>query len=138
MTVQEQQSVIAETPMESATPATGVQSTRTIATRDTTTQPGGAETARRIVGLIFGLIQIVIALRIVLLLLDARAGNAIVSGILNISQVFVGPFEGILHSDALQSGGALLDMAAILALIGWTIVELIVMWAVGIFRRERV
>lgn len=137
MTIQEQPSIAAESPIGATTPATGTQTTRTVAMRDTTTRPGGAEQARRLVGLVFGLIQIVIVLRIVLLLLDARAGNAIVSGILNISQVFVGPFEGILHSDALQSGGAVLDMAAILALIGWTIVELIVMWAVGIFRRER-
>jgi hypothetical protein len=100
----------------------------------TQTGPAGSEMARRIVVLVFGLIQIVIGLRIVLLLLDARTGNALVSGILDLSRIFVAPFEGILN--ALSSGGATLDVAAVVALVGWTILELIVLWAVGIFRRE--
>ncbi len=91
---------------------------------------------RRIAVLVFGLIQIVIGLRVVLLLLDARTGNALVSGILNVSQVFVAPFNGILHTNALSSGGAVLDVSAVVAFIGWSILELIVVWAVGIFQRE--
>jgi hypothetical protein len=91
---------------------------------------------RRIIGLLFGLIQIVIGLRIVLLLLDARTGNALVSGILDISKIFVAPFDGILNSNALTAGGSTLDVAAVVAFVGWTILELIVLWAVGIFRRE--
>ncbi len=71
-----------------------------------------------------------------LLLLDAREANALVSAILNLSQVFVGPFEGILRTDALKSAGSVLDVAAIVAFVGWTIIELIIIWAVGIFRRE--
>ena len=64
------------------------------------------------------------------------AGNALVSGILDVSQVLVGPFEGILNTNALTSGGSMLDVAAVVAFVGWTILELIVIWAVGIFRRE--
>ena len=93
---------------------------------------------RRIVVLVFGLIQIVIGARIVLLLLDAREANGLVSGILNLSQVFVAPFEGILRTDALHAGGSTFDVAAIVAIVGWTILELIVIWAIGIFRREKV
>ena len=99
--------------------------------------PAGAEMIRRLVVLVFGLIQIVIALRIVLLLLDARTGNALVSGILDVSRIFVSPFEGMLNSNALSSGGATLDIAAVVAFVGWTILELIVLWVLGIFRRER-
>ena len=102
----------------------------------TQTGPAGTEMLRRIIVLVFGLIQIVIGLRIVLLLLDARTGNALVSGILDVSRIFVAPFEGILNSNALSSGGATLDVAAVVALVGWTILELIVLWVVGIFRRE--
>jgi hypothetical protein len=102
----------------------------------TTTSPGGSEMTRRVIVFVFGLIQLVIGLRIVLLLLDARTGNALVSGILDVSKVFVGPFEGILNTNALTSGGSTLDVAAVVAFIGWTILELIVIWAVGIFRRE--
>jgi hypothetical protein len=58
-----------------------------------------------------------------------------VSGILNISQVFVAPFDGILRTNSLHASGSVLDITAIVAFIGWTVVELIVIWAVGIFRR---
>jgi hypothetical protein len=102
----------------------------------TTTSPGSPEMIRRVIVFVFGLIQLVIGLRIVLLLLDARTGNALVSGILDVSKVFVGPFEGILNTNALTSGGSTLDVAAVVAFVGWTILELIVIWAVGIFRRE--
>ena len=70
------------------------------------------------------------------LLLDAREGNALVSGILNLSQPFVAPFEGILNLNSLHSAGSVLDIAAIHALSGWTIIEFIDAWVIGIFRRE--
>jgi hypothetical protein len=104
----------------------------------TTARPSGPELGRRLVVLVFGLIQIVIGARIVLLLLDAREANGLVSGILNLSQLFVAPFEGIFRSNALHAGGSIFDVAAVVALVGWTILELIVIWALGIFRRERV
>jgi|SRR4029079_504377 hypothetical protein len=104
--------------------------------RTVTRSPSGGEFAGRVVILIFGIIQVFIILRIVLLLLDAREGNDLVSFILNTSQIFVGPFEGMLRTNALSSGGSLLDIAAILALIGWTVVEALVLAAVGIFKRE--
>jgi hypothetical protein len=103
----------------------------------TTTGPGGNETARRIVIFIFGIVQAVIILRIVFLLLDARESNGLVSAVLDFSQIFVAPFEGLLHSNALTAGGSILDIAAIVALIGWTILEFLVIAAIGIFRRER-
>jgi hypothetical protein len=86
--------------------------------------------------LLFGLVQILIIARFVLLLLDAREANGLVSGILNFSQLFVAPFEGILRTDALHSAGSILDITAIVAFVGWTVIELIVIWAIGIFRRE--
>jgi hypothetical protein len=118
------------------TTAAGQETVRTDSHRTTKSGPGGSEMTRRVVVLIFGLIQLVIGLRIVLLLLDAREANGLVSGVLNISQLFVGPFEGILRTDSLNSAGSVLDITAIVALVGITIVELVVLWAVGIFRRE--
>lgn len=119
--------------------ATPVSSAReTVHTSTTTSSPGRPELGRRITVLIFGLIQLVIGARVVLLLLDAREGNGLVSGILNLSQLFVGPFEGILRSDALSAGGSVLDVAAIVALVGWTIIEFVVIKGLAIFRREQV
>lgn len=114
----------------------GQESVRTSSQRTTRTGPGASELTRRVIVLVFGLIQLVIGARIVLLLLNARPANDLVAGILNISQVFVAPFEGILRTDSLHAAGSTLDVTAIVALIGWTIVELVVIWAVGIFRRE--
>ncbi|HET7676619.1 MAG TPA: hypothetical protein VFK38_02090 [Candidatus Limnocylindrales bacterium] len=96
----------------------------------------GAEMARRLVVFIFGVIQALIVLRILLLLLNAREGNALVAFILDLSQIFVAPFEGILRTNALQAGGSVLDVSAIVALVGWTILELIVIALVNVFRRE--
>ena len=89
---------------------------------------------RRIIILIFGLIQLIIVLRIVFLLLDARESNAIVRGILDISQWLVAPFNGIFNTDALARGGSVLDVAAIAALIGWTILELILLAVANVAR----
>ena len=102
------------------------------------TSPGGPEMTRRIIVLVFGLIQIVIGARIVLLLLDAREANALVSAVLNISQPFVAPFEGMLRTDSLHAAGSTLDITAIVAFVGWTILELIVLWIIAIFGRRAV
>lgn len=128
---QSDQTVVTQGPATAA----GQQTVRTDVQRTTLPGPGGSEFARRVIILVFGLIQIVIGARIVLLLLDAREANGIVAGILSISQLFVGPFEGILRTDALSSSGSTLDVTALLAFVGWTVLELIVIWAVGIFRR---
>ncbi len=130
----EDRTVVTQEP----TPAGGRETVQTDSRRTTRTGPGGSEMTRRVVVLVFGLIQVVIGLRIVLLLLNAREANDLVAGILNVSQVFVGPFEGILRTDALRDSGSVLDVAAIVAFVGWTILELIVLWVVGIFRREPV
>ena len=128
---QDDRTVVTQEP----TVAAGQETVRTDTHRTTRTGPGASEFARRVIIVVFGLIQIVIVARIVLILLDARQGNDLVAAILNVSQVFVAPFEGILQTDSLHTAGSTLDIAAILAFVGWTILELIVIWAVGIFRR---
>jgi hypothetical protein len=46
------------------------------------------------------------------------------------------PFQGILRISAVSAGGSVLDVAAVVALVGWTLIELIAIWSLGIFRRE--
>ena len=126
-----------ETPAYPADPVYPTPATRTsVVTETASVEPSGGEVGRRIVTLIFGIIQVFIVLRIVLLLLDAREGNGLVSFILDVSQLFVAPFIGIFNSDALKMSGSVLDIAAIAALVGWTILEMIVLWVVNIARRE--
>ena len=95
--------------------------------RVATTSPSASTLAARVVTVLFGLVQLVIGLRILLLLLDAREGNALVAAILDLSRPLVAPFEGILRTNALESGGSVLDLAAVVALVGWTIVELVIL-----------
>lgn len=138
-TVQTNQEVASAAPEAAPialSPSPAISSRETFSSRSTVIQASGAELTRRVVVLVFGLIQAVIVLRIVLLLLNARTGNDLVAGILNISQVFVAPFEGILNTNALKSGGSILDLAAVVAIIGWTIVEFLVFAVINLFRRE--
>ena len=109
----------------------------TVVSRRVTRTPSGGELASRVVVLLFGIVQVLIILRIILLLLNAREGNDLVAWILNTSQIFVAPFNGMLNVDNLKSGGAVLDIAAALALLGWSLVEALILAATGIFRRER-
>jgi len=118
------------------TPEGGHETVRTNSRSITGGGPPAAERTRRIIVLVFGLVQILIGARFILLLLDAREANGLVSGILNLSQLFVAPFEGILRTDSLHSAGSILDIAAVVAIVGWTVLELIVIWGVGVFRRE--
>ncbi len=130
MTREEHKTVVTEDPV-GASPPVASQTTHTVETR-----PSGGETARRVVVLIFGIIQILIVARIVLLLIDAQESNGLVSAIYSFSQLFVAPFEGVLGTDALAASGSILDLAALVALAGWSILEVIILWGINIFRRE--
>ncbi len=111
-----------------------VEPAYTRATRVTRYSQGPAAVLEKALVLIFSLIELVIVLRIVLLLLAARQGNDLVQGIYNLSEIFVAPFRGILRIDEVQAGIASLDFGAIVALIGWLIIEVIVIAIVRMFR----
>jgi hypothetical protein len=98
--------------------------------------PSGAETARRVVVFLFGIIQALIAVRIVLLLIDANQENGLVRFIYDTSSFFIGPFEGILKTNAVAAGASVFDIAALVALVGWTILEVLIIAGIGIGRRE--
>ena len=94
----------------------------------TTYRPSNLEMARRVITLIFGILQGLIILRIVLLLLVANRDNSIVQAILNITGPFVSPFRdmfSLTHVEA--ANGSMLDVGAIVALIAWTIIEMLVL-----------
>ena len=99
-------------------------------------QPSGAELLRRIIVFVFAVIQGLLVVRIVLLLVDASRGNDLVRFIYDASGIFVTPFEGILHTNAVNAGASVLDIAALVAIVGWTILEALLVALVGIGRRE--
>lgn len=98
--------------------------------------PSGAEIARRAIVFLFGIVQALIAIRIVLLLADANQTNQLVRFIYDTSAFFVGPFEGILNTNAVRAGASVLDIAAVVAIIGWTILEFLIIAGIRIARRE--
>ncbi|MBP2641959.1 MAG: hypothetical protein H6Q66_2910 [Firmicutes bacterium] len=87
---------------------------------------------QRIVSIIFGLIQVALAFRLVFKLLGANPENAFVQGIYNVTEVFVKIFEGIFsrvtfgggETTAVFEPSTLIAMAVI-ALINWVVLKLI-------------
>jgi uncharacterized protein YggT (Ycf19 family) len=122
----------------SATPPPAVSST--VRTTEAAYVPGRPEpvvTAARVITFAFGVLQAVLILRIVLLLLVANPGNDVVALILNVTDPFVEPFRGMFSLDRVASdAGSVFDVAALVALIGWTLVELLILAALRIFARR--
>jgi uncharacterized protein YggT (Ycf19 family) len=99
--------------------------------------PGGATYATRVITFLFGILQALLILRIILLLLVANRGNDIVQFILNITQPFVDPFIGMFSLNRVTADqGSVLDVAAIVALIGWTLIEMLILAAIRLFSRR--
>lgn len=134
MTYEERERVVSErvetTPPGSPPAATAVTH-RTVEYR-----PSGLELARRIITLIFTLIIGLIVLRVLLLLLAAREGNDLVAFIYTLSEIFVAPFRGILRIDEVGAGVSALDIAAIVAIVGWTIIYFVILAILNLGRRE--
>jgi uncharacterized protein YggT (Ycf19 family) len=100
--------------------------------------PGAAAVIARFVMFLFGVLQVALILRIILLLLVANQSNEVVQLILNITDPFVEPFRGMFALDRATAGRQVLDIAAIVALIGWSLVELLVLALVRVFDRRTV
>ena len=112
----------------------------TVRTTDATTVPASPEpaaVAARVIGFFFGILQALLILRIVLLLLVANPGNDIVALILTATDPFVEPFRGMFALDRVRSDvGSVFDLAALVALIGWTLIEALALAALRIFARR--
>jgi uncharacterized protein YggT (Ycf19 family) len=123
-------------PAAPAEPATAVRTTERAYTRS---GPGTAAVVSRFVTFLFGVLQVALILRIILLLLVANPGNDVVQLILSLTDPFVEPFRGMFQIDRVTADqGSKLDIAAIVALIGWSLVELLVLALVRVFDRRTV
>jgi len=99
---------------------------RTTVTRTTARSKQGPNFVG-VVTLIFGILQTLLLLRVLLLLLIANNDNVIVSGILTITDPFVEPFRGMFRLDQVSArSGSMLDIAALVALVGWTLIEALI------------
>lgn len=103
-------------------------------------RPAGPSTSSviaRFVTFLFGVLQAVLVLRIILLVLVANEGNDIVGAILAVTEPFVEPFRGMFALDKVTADqGSVFDIAAAVALVGWTLIELLILAALRIFDRR--
>ena len=82
---------------------------------------------RRAIWLLFGIVISLIAIRILFLLLGANEGNVIVDAVYGITEPFVMPFRGIFSFDHVRpTGSSVFDVAALVAIVGWTLVALVI------------
>jgi len=85
-------------------------------------------TVRRVVGLLFGILIGLIVIRIILLALGANEGNALVDGIYGITEPLVAPFRGVFSINEVRpEGRSVLDIAALVAIVGWSLIALVIM-----------
>lgn len=104
---------------------------------ETATTPGPLYYARRVVSLLFGILAVLIGLRILLLLLVANAGNSIVDFVYGVTEPFVAPFRGIFQFDQVVAGDATFDVAALVALIGWLLIYVLIIAVLRLGDRDR-
>jgi uncharacterized protein YggT (Ycf19 family) len=82
---------------------------------------------RRAIWLLFGIVITLIAIRILFLLLGANEGNVIVDAVYAITEPFVAPFRGIFSFEHVRPVGAsVFDVAALVAIVGWTLVAAVI------------
>lgn len=103
------------------------QMTRQTETRDVRLE---RNTGKRIVGILFGVVEIILSLRFAFKLLGANPENGFIKLIYNITQFVVGLFENIFAEVTLsEATGAVFEPAAliaiiIVALIAWLVLTL--------------
>jgi hypothetical protein len=78
---------------------------------------------------------VLLLLRILLLLVGANDDSALVAASTT-SQGLHRPVRRCHGSRVVRNGGAVLDVAALVALIGWTLLEAIIIAGISIARRE--
>jgi uncharacterized protein YggT (Ycf19 family) len=82
---------------------------------------------RRVIWLLFGVLLALIAIRFLFLALGANEGNVIVDAIYAITEPFVAPFRGIFSFDEVKPVGRnVIDVAALVAIVGWALVAALI------------
>ena len=131
------ESTTVDPTVSTTTPPAQAASVRTTERAYVAPGPSGVTTASRLVTFLFGVLQAALILRIILLLLVANTGNDVVSFILTITDPFVEPFRGMFALDRVTADqGSTFDVAALVALIGWTLVEALILALLRVFSRR--
>ena len=88
--------------------------------------------ARTTVKVVASAVQVLLLVRIVVLFFAPSASDPIVNALLNVTQPLVDPFRDAVRASLEDvASGTILDAHAMAALIGYTILELALVWALG-------
>lgn len=87
---------------------------------------------RLVAKLAFGVIQLLLIGRVVLLLFAPSLSDPTVNWFLQLTQPLVQPFLGFSQGELVdQFSGSILDIYAIIAFVGYTILEVAILWVLG-------
>jgi uncharacterized protein YggT (Ycf19 family) len=104
-------------------PAHGVIRDQAVKRRRPVTVGGPADAAARVVALVIGVVQVLLAARVILLL-SVDPDNGLVRFIVSLGEPLVRPVAALFHLDPVMGAdGSILDLAALVTLIAWTVVE---------------
>ena len=100
--------------------------------------PGPLYYARRVIGLLFTILIVLLVLRIVLLALGANQDNGLVNFVMAVTEPFVRPFNGVFSIDAVRPlGTSVLDIAALVAIVGYFLLMALILAIVSVADRDR-
>lgn len=101
------------------------QTTRQTETRDVSIEKN---TGKRVVGILFGVVEIILGMRLIFKLLGANSENGFVKAIYNITQFMVAIFENIFAKITIsESTGAVFEPAVLIAIIIIALIALVVL-----------
>jgi len=114
-------------PATSAAPTVPPRAvSRTVARRPgvATLRRAAALLLRRTLALAFGVVQVLLLLRIALLALAADPDNTLVRLTLQTSAGLEAPFSNIFRVNTIAAGaGSVIDVTALVAVLGWTLLQ---------------
>lgn len=122
-------------PVKPVQPVEPVQPVVPVQPVDPEAPVSGADRARQAVYLIFGIIEVLIALRIVLKLLAANPSAGFSSFIYGITEPLVGPFLGVFNTPS-GNNGSVFELSSVLAIIVYMLLAYVIVRVIYILSRR--
>ena len=100
-------------------------------------EPGPMYYAKRIVSFFFGVLMVLLLIRIVLLLGGANQDNGLVNMLMGITYPFVAPFYGVFNFDQVHATGqSVFEIAALVAMLGWGLIWALILGILSLADRR--
>lgn len=122
-------------PVQPVQPVEPVQPVVPVQPVDPDAPVSGADRARQAVYLIFGIIEVLIAIRVVLKLLAANPNAGFSSFIYGITGPLVGPFLGVFNTPS-GNNGSVFELSSVLAIIVYMLLAYVIVRVIYILSRR--